>query len=788
MNRLRYSVSSIGILTALAFTSAPNVAAQDADTEESFSLEEIIITARRRNESLQDVPLAITAFDAAALQKKNIQDLDDVARFTAGFSFEDFDGGNASPVIRGAATLRTNAREQTVATFIDGVYMPRSWLVDLGTTNLQRIEIVKGPQSARFGRNAFAGAINFIPNKARINEQSVFAQATYGNHNRFDIGGAVSIPLVEDRISVGVSYDHSEFGGTWENDHPNANAGLSPGTDGNVGGWNNETYSASIALAPVDNLQIDAAIYKFERSEEARAAVWQNTRNGGNCGALQRIDGGGQGGSLFCGEFDFTGDSVTVDPRGFGRQSDSEVIRASISYDISEAWNATYTFGHVTGDTITANTAESDTINCGTILGPPNFPALCNFQAAPLGNVDYEQHELRIAFEDEGPLRFAFGGFIMDGFDDRFSVSANVAPGGTTPLAISDQTSAGVLPFPLSFSNFVFGAEETETVAKSLFGEFTYAFNEGKTRVSAEGRYTSEEITTVGGGNTFNETFNFFTPRFTIEHDLENDSLIYATVARGVKAGGFNSAAVSPEFVVFDPESNWTYELGSKNTLLDGSFVLNGAIFLTKWADQQINSLDPLGTPFTATLTRNLGNATIWGIELEGTYRATENVTFDFAFSHTEGTYDDGTIDELFTRGFPIAGFPPPCDDVVCSTAGDIGGNDLERAPDTQFSVGGQWEDTFGDDYRYFLRADVGYQSSFFSDSLNIASSPSRTVFNARAGFDFNQFEIAVWARNLFDEKYVSNSLQIVQSFSNNILGQYLGERRTFGVTISTRF
>jgi len=153
--------ASVAALTAAAI--APPALAQDDD---DAGIDTIVVTARQRQENLQDVPLAVTAFDAEAIAWRNSTELENVARFTAGFAFEDFDGGNANPVIRGQATLRQTAREQIVAPFLDGVYMPRSWLVDLGTTNLERIEIVKGPQSARYGRNAFSRAINFIPKKA----------------------------------------------------------------------------------------------------------------------------------------------------------------------------------------------------------------------------------------------------------------------------------------------------------------------------------------------------------------------------------------------------------------------------------------------------------------------------------------------------------------------------------------------------------------------------------------------------------------------------------------------
>ena len=168
MNRMMKETNRV-IRTSLLLTSAiaaaaiaPSIAtAQDASLEaQQAEGRVIIVTARQRSENIQDVPLAITAFDSQAIADKSIENLDDVARFTAGLAFEDGQGGFSFPTIRGQAQLFTTAREQPTAVFLNGVYLPRSWLVDLGVKDLERIEVVKGPQSSRYGRNAFAGAIN----------------------------------------------------------------------------------------------------------------------------------------------------------------------------------------------------------------------------------------------------------------------------------------------------------------------------------------------------------------------------------------------------------------------------------------------------------------------------------------------------------------------------------------------------------------------------------------------------------------------------------------------------
>lgn len=233
---------------------------------------------------------------------------------------------------------------------------------------------------------------------------------------------------------------------------------------------------------------------------------------------------------------------------------------------------------------------------------------------------------------------------------------------------------------------------------------------------------------------------------------------------------------------------DWTYELGSKNSLLDNRVTLNVAAFLTKWTDMRVTAADPANpNPFATVITRNLGNATVYGIELETAVIATDNLTLEGTLSYTSSTFDEGTIDRQYTSFQGV--FTNPCDNIVCNQNGDIGGNDLQRSPSFMASFGAEWRSEFnaaGDEY--FIRADVSYQDGFFSDTVNQASSPSRTLVNGRAGISLGKIDLSVWARNLFDEKYVSSSQSIVQSGGVNLFSAFYGERRTFGVTAGFNF
>jgi len=791
---MRKTNSFISLLMATGALTCPGVvmAQQQSETAASTGNERniIIVTARNQAENIQDVPLAITAFDTEALEKKSIENLDDVARFTAGFSFEDGQGGFGFPTIRGQSQLFTTAREQPVAVFLNGIYLPRSWLVDLGTNDLERIEIVKGPQSSRYGRNAFSGAINYISQSANLDEFEASASATFGNHERKDAGVALSAPVVEGILAIRASYDHTESDGTWENTHPNNGLIRGPSTEGNVGGWNREAYSVSAVLEPFDGFRAVARYNGFEIADEATATYWLNSNLGqGNCGSVIPATGPGSiagvagGPRLFCGNFGVIADTVEMEPRAYGRRVKADIYSLDLNWEVSDAITLSYLFGKVKARSDGQYTTEADQVACGG-LGGALFGTTCNFQGGLTGTVDYDSPEVRASF-DAGSFDFAVGGVYVDGEDRPVAISVNLPAGGTTNQRVDPVNTTA---FP-NFANFIFGREVTTTKVKALFGDVRYEFPGGATRLGAEVRYTSEELTTLnlrtapGPRNPLNDTFKFWTPRFTVEHDLNPGTMVYATIARGAKAGGFNAGAFADENLTYDPEFNWTYELGAKSTIGNVATV-NIAAYMTKWKAQQVTAADPDDPgDFSRVLIRNLGNATVLGAELEATVYATENLTFDGTLAYVSSTFDDDTVDQQYLAA--RFGYPKSCDGIVCDpTTGDISGNDLPRTPRFMASFGGEWRAEYnGAGDEYYIRSDVSYQDGFFADTINLAASPSRFLANFRAGIGFGGFDLSVWARNLFDEKYVTTSTSITQSGGSNLFGAYYGERRTIGVT-----
>jgi iron complex outermembrane receptor protein len=277
---------------------------------------------------------------------------------------------------------------------------------------------------------------------------------------------------------------------------------------------------------------------------------------------------------------------------------------------------------------------------------------LCTFQNVPVGEVDYDTHEFRVQY-NEGPLLAGFGAFYLDGSDlEKFAFyfAPPVTTGTVTP--ISDPINQ---PGALLLTNAL-----TETRDVSYYGELQYGFMDERMRLGVEARYTDEKkvVTNLTSRVQFTETFYTFTPRLTGEYDLADGKLLYLWAAKGIKAGGFNPTAFLPDNLTYEPDQNWTYEVGSKNLLLDQRLQLNVSAFYTAWSHLQVNSPN-IGAPTAVTAAQivlNFGDATIYGIELEATAKLTQRLQLNAALSYTDATFDDGTIDGIAIRQ------PTPCD------------------------------------------------------------------------------------------------------------------------------
>lgn len=746
------------------------------------AIQEVVVTARKVEESLQEVPLAITAITSEQIAERSIRTLSDIAALTPGLNFEDYLGGNGTPVIRGAAQARIQDLDQNVSTFFDGIYLPRQYVVNPGVVGLERVEVVKGPQSALYGRNAFMGAINYITRKPG-DEWEGSIEGTVGGDERYDIIGDVGGPVIPGKLFVRVGGGYSEFDGDIENGFVNADTDIYPGSSGNLNGWRNQAVQGRVVFRPIETLEFDVGIHSFKLFQETPAIIRvQQSTNDTNCG---RVLPSGRS-ALYCGELPWqfsplpgntNSPDVAVDARSYGLDMDSTIFRGHVEWAATDSLDLVYEFGRLTARAVGGGSSDRDPFLGSVNIFNPMGPRGAQFQFSPAGDVSYSSHELRAEFAPSERLELMLGGFASELNDfDYFPLASALPLYGTTP---TDVNSPGF---------FILSRGRTDVDAWAIFGRASWRFND-QWRVGAEARYAEEDKTLINGPSSFNpavrglnDRWYAFTPRFTLDYQPTDDMLLYASVAKGVKSGGFNLSALIPAEAAFDEDENWTYELGSKNTLLDGRLQLNAAIFYIDWKNQQV-SCSASGSPINISppaIICNLGAANIKGLELEGIYALTDALSFSLGASYNDAQYDDGVVDQRI-RDFRY------CDDIVCPANGDIGGNDLTRQSKVQATVGAQFETPVSDALRFFANGDVSYKSKQYADTMNLAYVPERTLVNLRLGVRHDAWEVALWSKNLLDEEYPASAFAITVATDVNYV-PIVGARRTYGLTARYNF
>jgi iron complex outermembrane receptor protein len=778
-------------VAAIAIMGGSNVAlAQDAETAPAARTGTVIVvTARKIEESIQDVPVAIAAFTKEEMQRRSISELEDVALQTPGLVFEDYsNGGFGTPTIRGATQFTINGLEQNVSVFLDGVYIPRQYAFDLGSTNLERIEVVKGPQSALYGANAFAGAINYVTTNRSLTEISASGELEVSEDKGFDLSGKLSVPLIDNMMAMRFGIGFSKYDGSWENNFPNP-AKVNPGTNGNIGGYDNQSLSVGASFRPVDALTIDFDYYNFDVSSETgaqhrldRAAGDFNCSVGGYGFAFNpfRLVPGAVENQLFCGEIPVDPvappgsvgfpDGYVVDPRSYGLESESEIYRVNVAAELTDQISANYMFGRASGNVFSAGQSDRN------VLTGANGNS--NFSYTPVGGYKYDTHEMRLQYQGDSGLYVMVGAFLMKGDD------LDVSTGGAIPLP---GAAGGTDPANTLLPGFVASNTFTETETKAVFGRISVPLMDERLVIELEGRYTDErkEQTDLTLFSPYVYEDKYFTPRANVSFKVTDDNLLYASVAEGIKSGGINSTTLPGNAVLaadeqfYGPDKNWTYEIGLKNTFMNGLATLNIAAFYIDWSNLQLQTAPTGGNITSANLILNVGGASIKGVEVDGRFEVVEGLVLNGGLAYIDAKYSDGTTSARIRRGNLCF------DGVVCNANGDVGGNELQRNSKFQWNVGASFDAPISDSLEFFSRVDVAGQSKQYVSEINVATIAPRTLTNGRIGVRGDRWSFSVWGKNLFDEKYVSNAFYIGGSPFFSVYVPTAGNRRRLGATVT---
>jgi iron complex outermembrane receptor protein len=758
-----------GLLLAFSIAALPAWA-------QTTGIEEVVVTARKREENLQTVPLAISVFNDTELRRSNAVSLDDIAAMTPGLAFNDVNGAYQSPSIRGLAQVNQQALEGNVGVFVDGVYLDNRSSLEFGMIELDRIEVVKGPQSALYGRNTFAGAINYVTKAPNLEKFEGLFEATGGTRGRWSVRGSVNIPLFS-TLALRAFGGDGAFDGTIKNSR-----------DGKyLGGYReHSTIGGQLLFQPSDNFSAKVFFARNTRKDEQPAFYVFPTSNN-NCGPVFNVAPAGQPvqpvNALFCGNAPLV-ETVNLDPRGNGINGRLDLIYGTASYDFG-AFTATAQISHSKSSYSTfVDQAGDPTAYLRRLTG--NF-SLQFFTNAASDAGSGESYEIRLQSRADQRLKWIVGGSYFDTTDGTILASTATPVGAQSPLS------------PISRVVQTLASKE-----KAAFGSISADLTE-KLRANAELRYTSIKQDFTGftallflpippivvPPNT--QTLSAWTPRFTADYRLTSEIMLYASAARGWKGGGFNTA-VKP-YDRFAPETNWSYELGFKSTTFDGRLQLNGAVYYIDWKSLQIPApIDVVGN----TAIVNLGGAKSTGAEVQANVLLTPEILFRFSATVLDPKFKAGVTDgSLFT----VCGRRPDSGIVSAPCSIDVGGNRIPKVPSVQVNVGGTY--TFAQVFSGFdayVRADYSYENAKYVNSLNYVNARDINLVNLRIGIADQKTEIALWVNNALDTNWI-RSLQSVldpgintpcltrnQNCSTQLLRVYPGDRRTFGITATRRF
>jgi iron complex outermembrane recepter protein len=822
-------MKSIIKVAALAMTALSPVSAyaQSAPaSDEALDESTIVVTARKTEERLQDAPIAVSVATAETIERLGLDSVTDIAKTTPGLVFDDSFGRDGNrPVIRGQGNILGFSG---VAYFIDGIYYSGS-IADYDVDSLQRIEVVKGPQSALYGRNTYSGAINLI-SKAPSSTWQGRVQADVSERSRYEISANIRGPIAEGfGISLGGRYYSNK--GEFTNTYDGSRLGKQ------------QTFSANGMLTYDTGSDFRFSLrMNYNQTDDGQPAIFAQSANANNCfpdnGAVYR----GQG-RYFCGTIvpqalatDYSRQFIDPERVGLEARTFNGGFRAD--FDISDQLTFTSLTGYNsrTADTKTdgdySPSAFQLVIFAYGATGPAPVPvgarttrfsafatSVQDFTFSNRQETDDFSQEFRLAYKSDR-VKLLLGGYYFDQTDN--TADTRIVPGGALALAQANSAAAttalcaalptcGIFtPVAVTAANLPNSRNTNafKITNKAIFGSATFNVTEALS-IIAEGRFAGETIRQAT--QTFNEgtsapapriveaTFNKFTPRITLSWKASPNHSLYGVFAKGQKPGGFNAnAAIIAGFPTFDPENSKTFEIGSKNQFFDRKLTLNLALYHTEVSGYQITQSVSV-PPNQVALIRNGGTARINGAEVELIARPARNFTLTASYALADAKFtfgddenlglildvkDNGLVDCSTGDQFPlIAG----CQ----SLYGSIVGKRVPRAPRHTLFVDADYRTPIGSgDWKLFAGANLSVISSSFDQVLNFADTGGSKVVDARLGVQNDRFKLQLYVKNLFNEDSVAQIIRYADAAADLRRNFIAGRRpaRRFGAVFSANF
>ena len=713
---------------------ASETAPQDRAADGEAGVTDIVVTANRRAQNQQDVPISIAAFEGETLKTMGVQSTVDLPQITPGLSITRTLVG-ASAFLRGVGTTTAGySTEVPIATYVDGLYLPNSAAAAFSFNNIDRIEVLKGPQGTLYGRNTTGGLIHVIT-RDPDRETSIDTSVSYANYNTVQANFYGSTPI-SDTLAANVALVYIDQGKGW---------GRNLFTGAEVFKINDFGVQGKLQWKPSAATKVTL-----------RGFYDKTTTDQGNA-AYTYPGSVGSDGSVFAGEYNI---NARINPRANQRQY---MVSLKGEQDLGFATLSSIS-GYINNRSVSL---QVQTGNLG-FVAPGRFPVFLG--GNPQKARTYSQ-ELNLTSNGSGPFQWIVGAFY---YNDKTTISADVFGLCTGPGTGNTLPCAG--PPPLNTA----GTQRTKSY--SGYGEGTYSVTP-TTRITLGLRYTRDKksldgiITPLPGfpnslpglpptavtrpgqsapglpGIDTSVTFPKVTWKAVLAQDLSDDIHAFVSYNRGFKSGGYNPTSFSNP--PSRPEVLDAYEAGVKSELFDRMLRLNGSVFYYDYKDIQLRSTAP-PAPLGTSLLLNAASARIKGIDVDFIFAPIQGLTFNGGFEVLDAKYKSfpgGTcttpraVNGVRTGGFASA----PC---------NLAGRRLPSAPKFSYTVGATYAfDTSVGGFE--LNVNDGYKSDYFWEPDNRIKQNAFHLVNASVTWKATErASLQLFGRNLAGEYYFSSGAE----------------------------
>ncbi|EQB13587.1 TonB-denpendent receptor [Novosphingobium lindaniclasticum LE124] len=781
------SAASMTIVAAPAF--AQEVAATPPSKQDlEIGIGDIVVTAQKRSENVQNVPIAISAVSSAYLESRGVDSIDKLGTIAPNMKIERAPGSKtvSQISIRGSVTINPAITwEPAVGLYMDGVYIAKAQGSIFDIADLERVEVLRGPQGTLYGRNALAGAVNLITRKPS-GELGGTAEFTYGSFDEVKFRGVLDLPKLG-IFSVKLSGQYRSRGGLIDivpNPVPNVPAAQAPKVD-EADTINSGSFMVQVRAELAENITADYTFdYSRSKQQPQLSQLLQVNENGDPRDIFDpNSPGYASGGAYFP-------LNLYTDPK--------RVTTASIDADVYEK---TRSYGHaltLTGDfggaTVKSTTAYRNLkYSDGLDLDGSPLPVAYTQRITDYHAFSQELQVTGKAISDK--LSYAAGAFYFT--EKAETANPQSYFGGATDL------------------DSEYGSH---TKALALYTQLDYEFLQGL-KLTLGARYTHERkdirrffrinydaasgitsplvVADIGYGDVPDAKYNSFTPAVTLGYELTDQVNVYARYAKGFKSGGFNGetnvfvapTADCPSGATelcnpYKPETVDSYELGIKTKTFGNRLIFNVSAFRDEHKNMQL-AIFTAGTG-AASIVRNAGAARIQGLEFETVFHPFDALTLNGSLA---------LLDPKYKRFM----------DLVNGVETNVADNRaFPHAPKVTASGGADLKVAQGDWGKLNLYADVSYVAKYYTypyalataapsdQNAHTSQSKGRTIVNLRASLTQlpllgAETELSLFVRNLTREASPTNFIDFGPSFGGMVAG-YFPEPRTFGVTVGVKF